>query len=112
MPSVNRSMLNTMSSFFDRAHLQDVLGVVEVGREDRRREAELEVRVLLGELLHRLDGRRRLVEAALDVTDLIVDVADAVERDADAERQSLLRAEFDDAREHRDRARAASARSC
>ena len=48
-------------------------------------------RVLLRQRLHRLDGLVGFVEAVLDVPDLIVDVADAVERDADAEQQPLLR---------------------
>ena len=93
-----------MSSFLVRAHVEDVLRVLEVGREDGGRDAELEVRVLLGERLHRLDRLARLVEAALDVAHLIVDVADAVERHADADEQVVLRAELDDPREHRDRA--------
>ncbi len=52
--------------------------------------------------LHRVDRLARLVEAALDVPDLIVDVADAVERDADADQQIVLGAELHDAGEHRD----------
>src|SRR4030095_10911345 len=44
------------------------------------------------------------VEAALDVPDLVMDIADAVERHADADQKIVLRTEFDDAREHRNRA--------
>ena len=54
--------------------------------------------------LHRLDRLRRLVEALLDRAHLVVDVADAVERDADADQDAVRGAELDDAREHRDRA--------
>jgi hypothetical protein len=84
---------------------QDVLGVLEVLREDRGRDAELEVRVVLRQGLHRFDRSRRLVEAVLHGADLVVDVADPVQRDADADEQVLLGAELHDAREHRDGAR-------
>ncbi len=44
-----------------------------------------------GERLHGLDRLAGLVEAALHVADLIVDVADAVERDAGADQQIVRR---------------------
>ena len=52
--------------------------------------------------LHRLDRLRRLVESFLDRAHLVVNVADAVERDANADQDAVLGAELDDAREHRD----------
>ncbi len=58
-----------------------------------------------GECLHRLDRLRRFVESVLDRAHLVVDVADAVERDTDADQHALRRAELDDLREHRDGAR-------
>jgi hypothetical protein len=81
---------------------QDVLRVLEVGGEDGRREAELEIGVLLGQRLHGLDRLAGLVESPFDVADLIVDVADAVERDPYADEEIVLRTELDDLREHRD----------
>ena len=91
-----------MSRFLARAQVRMFLRVLEIGLEDRRRNPELEIRVLGRERLHGLDGLQRLVEAALHIADLIVDVADAVERDTDADRQVVCRAELHDARQHRD----------
>ena len=54
--------------------LQDVVGVLEVRREDRGRQAELEVRVLFRQLLHRLDRRRRFFEPAFHVPHLIMEL--------------------------------------
>ena len=103
MLSVNRSMLNTMSRFLVRAHARMFLRVFHVGREDRRRNAELEVLVRPGQLLHRRDRLAGLVEAPFHVPHLVVNVPDAVERDARAEEQPVLGAELDDPRELGDR---------
>src|SRR5206468_6102319 len=72
----------------------------EVRGEDGRGNPELEIRMLVGQRLQRENRFAGLVETALDVPNLIVDVADAVERHADADQQIVLGAETDDPREH------------
>ena len=89
---------------------EDVLAVRHVGGEERRGDAELEVVVLLRQRLHGLDGLAGLLEAVLHVPDLVVDVADAVERDADAQQEPLLGAELDDRRQQADGANRRQAR--
>ncbi len=56
---------------------------------------------LLLQLLHRADRLVRLLEAALDVTHVVVDLADAVDRDARAEDDAALVAHLDDLGQHR-----------
>ncbi len=84
------------------AQASSLSAVLEIHREDRGRQAELKIRLLLGERLHRVDRLTRLVEPRLHLPHLIVDVADAVERHADAQQHVLLGTEFHDARQHRD----------
>jgi hypothetical protein len=78
----------------------DVLGIVEIHREDRRRDAEVEGMLLL----QRLHGANRfagLLEAVLHRPHLVVHLADAVDRYPGAEDDAALFAELDDFREHR-----------
>ncbi len=102
--SVKRSMLNTTSRPLRARPGEDVLAVRHVGREERGGDAELEVVVPGRERLHGFDRLAGLLEAVLDVPDLVVDVADAVERHADADEEALLGAELDDRRQQPDRA--------
>ena len=82
---------------------EDVLGVVDVLAEHRRRDAEVERHALL-QLLHRAYRFAGLLEAALHLTHFVVHLADAVNRHAGTEDHPPLVAQLGHLRQHRYRA--------